>query len=82
MDVTIRSYSQGHIDCMVKSHDIRWRFMGFYGNPDAQLQKFSWTLLRKLAYDDQMRGIAWLMGGDFNEVLYAWEKDGGCVRPV
>lgn len=31
--VTIRSYSKGHIDCMVERDKTKWRFTGFYGNP-------------------------------------------------
>ncbi|KAH6763796.1 hypothetical protein C2S51_015045 [Perilla frutescens var. frutescens] len=80
IDITVRSYSQGHIDCEAELKDKRWRFTGFYGNPESHLRKFSWELIRKLAKDGQMRSLPWLIGGDFNEILLAYEKTGGRSR--
>ncbi|KAH6780165.1 hypothetical protein C2S52_011402 [Perilla frutescens var. hirtella] len=80
IDVTIRSYSQGHIDYLTSWGEKRWRFTGFYGNPECHLRKFSWDLIRKLARDGQMYGLPWIVGGDFNEILLETEKVGGNVR--
>ncbi|KAK6144319.1 hypothetical protein DH2020_021139 [Rehmannia glutinosa] len=80
MDVTVKSYSEGHIDGMVADGAKVWRFTGFYGNPDSNLRKFSWDLLRKLYNIQELRGIPWLIGGDFNEICYENEKMGGRVR--
>lgn len=40
LDITIISYSPGHIDCIIKEYTKEWRFTGFYGNPNASLRKF------------------------------------------
>ena len=48
-DVMVRSFSRGHIDAEVVSpDDARWRFTGFYGNPNAAERRFSWELLCRL----------------------------------
>lgn len=69
-NVHIRSYSQGHIDCMVEHEGTRWRFTGFYGNPEHHHRRFSWQLLKKLADEQKQQDTAWLVGGDFNEILF------------
>ncbi|XP_057803071.1 uncharacterized protein LOC131018358 [Salvia miltiorrhiza] len=79
-DISICSYSQGHIDCVIKSHDITWRFTGFYGNPEVQQRKHSWSLMKRLACSGSM-DIPWLMGGDFNEIINSNECCDRCRRP-
>lgn len=76
----MRSYSPGHIDCLISHDSFVWRFTGFYGNPCAQLRKHSWDLLRKLNALPLVGHDAWLVGGDFNEIFYASEKKGGEAR--
>lgn len=34
IDVTVMSYSSGHIDVFLKEDDWRWRFIGIYGQPN------------------------------------------------
>lgn len=46
LDVNIKSFSIGHIDCVVRCDDVQWRFTGFYGHPEMGLRRFSWELLR------------------------------------
>lgn len=70
MDITIRSYFPGHIDCIIKEGMKEWRFTGFYGNPIASLRKFSGQLLRRLAGLQELKHLPWLVGGDFNEILF------------
>ncbi|XP_057809017.1 uncharacterized protein LOC131023491 [Salvia miltiorrhiza] len=65
--LNVSSYSNGHIDCMIKTNEMWWRFTGFYGNPDTQQRKHSWSLMRRLACSGSM-DIPWLLGGDFNEI--------------
>ncbi|KAL5862295.1 hypothetical protein ACOSQ3_003581 [Xanthoceras sorbifolium] len=78
VDVSVRSFNSGHIDCVVSDADgQRWRFTGFYGEPKQWLREQSWVLLRRLAGLDN---LPWLIGGDFNEILRGDEKDGGLVR--
>ncbi|GMI74475.1 hypothetical protein HRI_001116800 [Hibiscus trionum] len=77
--VSIRSYSINHIDADVRdvNSDLQWRFTSFYGNPVESQRSSSWDLLRSLDTD---RTSPWLVAGDFNEVMLASEKKGGCVR--
>ncbi|GMI77433.1 hypothetical protein HRI_001412600 [Hibiscus trionum] len=52
VDVTLRSYSQSHIDVVVEEGEgVRWRFTGFYGNPVENERHASWSLLRELGTD-------------------------------
>lgn len=49
-----------------------------YGEPQADLKDRTWDALRSLNSGD---GCAWLCSGDFNEILFAHEKQGGTARP-
>ncbi|KAA3464320.1 reverse transcriptase [Gossypium australe] len=71
--ITLRSYSKWHIDIMVKE-DIgkeEWRFSGFYGSPYMKDKDFAWTLLKRLGQECKS---PWLVAGDFNEIMYPFEK--------
>lgn len=72
--VQIYSYSQGHIDCRVEHDGKVWRFTGFHGNPDKGHRNRSWELLRRLHNSHIGQNTTWLVGGDFNEILYDSEK--------
>ncbi|GMI97858.1 hypothetical protein HRI_003455100 [Hibiscus trionum] len=78
-DITLRSYSVRHIDVVIKddSVGITWRCTGFYGNPETNRRQESWNLLRSL---DDSPEMPWLVIGDFNEILYSSEKQGGLLR--
>lgn len=80
--VNIQSYSDGHIDCIVSNNDSPWRFTGFYGNSVVNLRRQSWQLLQRLANIHELNMLPWLVGGDFNEILYESEKVGGLSRPT
>lgn len=75
LNVNVRSYSKGHIDTLItdNAHKI-WRVTGFYGNPEVANRKFSWDLLRRLGEDAECKDIPWIVGGDFNEILFTHEK--------
>ncbi|KAA3466988.1 reverse transcriptase [Gossypium australe] len=77
--VTLRSFSKWHIDVLVRegSPQKEWRFTGFYGSPYLQDRCFAWNLLRRLSQDCN---YLWLVAGDFNEILYSFEKKGGAPR--
>lgn len=51
-----------------------WRFTGFYGNPNSTSSTFSWKLLSRLYNIHELQHLPWLVGGDFNEILYESEK--------
>ncbi|KAK6160648.1 hypothetical protein DH2020_004029 [Rehmannia glutinosa] len=80
IEVTIKSFSSGHIDSIVKDGEKIWRFMGFYGNPDARRRKDSWILMKRLTGISELKDLPWLMGGDFNELCHQNEKKGGRPR--
>ncbi|XP_050217409.1 uncharacterized protein LOC126668246 [Mercurialis annua] len=79
VSANLRSMSANHIDLDVKLSrgDDVWRFTGFYGFP-SETDKFkSWDLLAKLGSESHG---AWLIGGDFNEILWQKERVGGRHR--
>lgn len=43
--------SMGHIDAIVTQGDKKTKLIGFYGNSNTQLRRFSWELLERLASD-------------------------------
>lgn len=75
--ININSFSQGHIDCLVKHEDKKWRFTGLYENPDTNLRDSSWTLIKRLIGIHELQEIPWIMRGDFNEIFYDNKKWGG-----
>ncbi|KAL4310577.1 hypothetical protein GQ457_01G015360 [Hibiscus cannabinus] len=78
-NVTLRSYSDRHIDIFIEddTEGKRWRCTGFYGAPEVQNRRNSWNLLRRM---DDCPNVPWLVIGDFNEISAASEKQGGLVR--
>ncbi|KAG0523282.1 hypothetical protein BDA96_07G110100 [Sorghum bicolor] len=81
VDVVLRSKSKNHIDMEVsETRGNPWRFTGIYGEPQEAMKWKTWQLLQDLAAQHQ-NNQAWLCAGDFNEVLYQHEKEGGVPRP-
>lgn len=80
-DVTLQSFSSGHIDVRIKgwmeAADIY--FTGFYGHPMAAKRKYSWQLLQRIGNE---RRAPWVCMGDFNEVLLQSDVLGGAERPT
>ncbi|KAA3471101.1 reverse transcriptase [Gossypium australe] len=79
MDVTLKSFSKWHIDVMVKEDgsQAEWRFTGFYSSPYSKDQNQVWDLLKILS---QNGTGPWLVIGDFNEIMYSFEKKRGLPR--
>ncbi|XP_017629171.1 uncharacterized protein LOC108472176 [Gossypium arboreum] len=79
VSLSLRSFSKAHIDMEVEeaAKRVRWRFTGFYGSLVEQDRKESWYLLRHLKRGNNR---PWLITGDFNEILFSYEKQGGRVR--
>ncbi|XP_073057019.1 uncharacterized protein [Primulina eburnea] len=80
--VTIHSYTSGHIDSIIHHGNKKWRFNGFYGNPETQNRHLSWALLRRLSCMPEFKEYPWLVGGDFNKICFDREKLGGNPRPL
>ena len=79
MSVFVKEISKYFIDVDIEDDlDGSWRFTGIYGEPSAELRDNTWTALRSLA----SRGTSpWLCSGDFNQILFSHEKQGGAARP-
>ncbi|GMI87724.1 hypothetical protein HRI_002441700 [Hibiscus trionum] len=79
ISITLRSFSVRHIDVLINDDGEGkcWRCTGFYGAPEEHLREASWDLLRLLNDSPE---VPWLVMGDFNEIMYANEKQGGLRR--
>ncbi|MBA0823876.1 hypothetical protein Goarm_020573, partial [Gossypium armourianum] len=77
--ISLRSYSKHHIDVNIKDSEVRanWRLTDFYGALEARGKSEAWDILRRLGREHDSH---WLVCGDFNEILYAFEKEGGLPR--
>lgn len=73
--MVLRGKSKYHIDVDVKEKNGRlWRFTGIYGESQSDLKDRTWEMLRGLTTPNDG---PWLCAGDFNEILYSHEKEGG-----
>lgn len=76
--VKLLRISQNHIDVEVHVDDIQpWRLTGFYGEPNRNLRRRTYDLLRTLARDSN---LLWCVVGDLNNIASQEEKrSGGCI---
>jgi hypothetical protein len=75
INVSLRGLSQYYIDLDVREEDgFLWRFTGVYGEAQSDLKHRTWQQLKNLRVDPV---IPWLCAGDFNEILFSYEKEGG-----
>ncbi|KAF7824053.1 hypothetical protein G2W53_022197 [Senna tora] len=79
LDLTLASFSSNHIDVIVSDAglNIKWRLTGVHGFPEEQSKHQTWDLLRLLASNSD---LPWLCYGDFNEIMFASEKQGGTAK--
>lgn len=78
LDLEIASYSNHHIDAIVREVDGKqWRCTGIYGHPEVGQKRHTWTLLKRLA---GLFTYPWICFGDFNEILNPNEKISGNDR--
>ena len=50
VELYVQTYSPNHIDSLIKSDNSFWRLTGFYGQPEEQRKRKSWTLLKRLHF--------------------------------
>jgi hypothetical protein len=68
-----------YIDVRVEKNSEKiWRLTGMYGEPRWEDKYKTWDRMRELK---QRSNLPWVMIGDFNEILYTHEKEGGNPRP-
>ena len=80
VDVSLRHMSKYYIDLDVTEMDgAKWRFTGIYGESHADQKHKTWEAMRSLA--GHPGGGAWMCAGDFNEILFVHEKEGGRQKP-
>ncbi|XP_052485232.1 uncharacterized protein LOC128040503 [Gossypium raimondii] len=79
VSIALQSFPNRHIDVIIgeEGDGEKWIFIDFYGSPYSYDREESWNLLQQL----QNQGDnPWLVCGDFNEILYSFEKKGGLPR--
>lgn len=77
INVSLRAISKYYIDAdVVETNGEKWRFTVVYGESHAD-KDLTWDALRTL---NASGSTPWLVSGDFNEILYAHEKQGGAAR--
>ncbi|XP_038708495.1 uncharacterized protein LOC120003549 [Tripterygium wilfordii] len=79
ISVTIKNFSRYHIDAVVENFGggCPWRFTGVYGESVADLRFNFWKIMQTLS---SVINLPWLCAGDFNEILFDFEKKGGPPR--
>lgn len=76
--VEMVSSSPNHIDAVVGEYvSDKWRFTGVYGFVDKSRKHETWSLLRDL---HRHCSLPWMCAGDFNEILWSYEKLGLGLR--
>jgi hypothetical protein len=67
-----------YIDVRIREKEDKiWRLTGLYGEPRWEDKYKTWDKLREL---NQSFNLPWVIIGDFNEILYSHEKEGGNPR--
>nr|POF10249.1 hypothetical protein CFP56_49584 [Quercus suber] len=56
----------------------KWRFIGFYGHLETRKREESWKLMENLSHRSD---LPWICMGDYSEIMYANEKEGGRIWP-
>lgn len=57
----------------------KWRYTCFYDCPERSHRQESWDIIRVLASSST---LPWCMLGDYNDMLYGFEKVGGHPHPT
>ncbi|KAK6152770.1 hypothetical protein DH2020_012409 [Rehmannia glutinosa] len=78
-EAKLMSYSTNHIDLEIFGRDnSKWRLTGFYGFPERNRRRQSWDSLRTLCSKSSR---PWCCIGDYNDLLFPYEKRGGKDHP-
>lgn len=80
IDVSLHSYSLSHIDVSVVWESINWRFTGCYAPSIPEERLAFWELLFKQYKRRNNDCELWLLGDDFNDIMFDSEKRGGIKK--
>ncbi|XP_019176335.1 PREDICTED: uncharacterized protein LOC109171734 [Ipomoea nil] len=76
---SLLGYSRNHVDVEVTMRGFnRWRMTGFYGFAQRGRRNDAWELIKSLSHRSE---LPWVVIGDFNDLLYQYEKRGGNPHP-
>lgn len=80
VEIEILSYSQHHIDTLIRGFDDlpSWRGTFVYGEPKTQDRHLMWDLLQRIKPRTK---APWMMIGDFNEAMWQFEHFSARRRP-
>ena len=76
ISVRMQGVTKNYIDVIIEEEG-GWRFTGIYGEPEWNQKGRTWDAIRSIRGD---LTAPWLLMGDFNEILYNSEKEGGRPR--
>jgi hypothetical protein len=74
--ISVKGVTKNYIDVVIEG-DFSWRFTGVYGEPSWGQKHITWDALRTL---HGQLNLPWLALGDFNEIMFNYEKEGGRPR--
>jgi hypothetical protein len=74
--ITEKGVTKNYIDVVIEG-EFSWRFTGVYGEPSWGQKHITWDALRTL---HGQLNLPWLALGDFKEILFNYEKEGGRPR--
>ena len=79
LKLSLLSKSLHHIDIIVERWEgvEPWSFTGVYGWAERGLKINTCVMMKDLSPHSE---LPWLVGGDFNEVFYNYEKSGGAAK--
>jgi hypothetical protein len=63
---------------VMEGPDKVWRLTGMYGEPWWEDRHLSWDRIRNL---HSQHNLPWVVLGDFSEIVFSHEKEGGNQRP-
>jgi exonuclease III len=78
VNLCVKSFLKYHIDTVIKEDNgVLWQFTGIYGESKSEEKDNTWELLRllKTKFD-----LPFIVCGDFNEILFNYEKEGCLPR--
>ena len=74
--IQFQNVSNYYVDVIIKE-EKEWRLTSIYGKPRWEHKHVTWETMRSLHNGSD---LPWLMLGDFNEILFHHEKEGGRAR--